>query len=307
MIAPWAALSFTLSAACWGLAIVATKGLLEGAPPFTALLVQVAGSVAFLWTAVAVTRARLPMGRTTIAAVASGFLEPGMAYAVGLLGLQLTTASTAAIIGATETPMIVLLAALFLRERMGLLALGFAALAGLGVGLLMLPDLQGLAGGSLAGDLLMVLSTFIAAVYVVISRRIVGDFDALPLATIQQTGGLVVAALLWLVARNAGWAAAADVPLSWSTLGALALTGVIQYAMAFWFWLKGLKHVPASRAAVFLALIPVFGVAGAAVVLGERLVPAQWAGAVLVVAAVLALSRAEGPDPVPSPNPERSA
>ncbi|MFT3913127.1 MAG: DMT family transporter [Anaeromyxobacteraceae bacterium] len=307
MIAPWAALSFTLSAACWGLAIVATKGLLEGAPPLTALLVQVAGSVAFLWVAVAVTRSRLPVGRTTLVAIASGFLEPGLAYAAGLLGLQLTTASSAAIIGATETPMILLLAALFLRERMGLAALGLAALAGLGVGLLMLPDLSGLAGGSVAGDLLLVLSTFIAAVYVVISRRIVGDFDALPLATIQQTGGLAVAGLLWLVARNAGWAAAADVPLSWGTLGALALTGVVQYAMAFWFWLKGLKHVPASRAAVFLALIPVFGVAGAAVVLGERLVPAQWAGAVLVVAAVLALSRAEGRDPLPSPTPERTS
>ena len=53
---------------------------------------------------------------------------------------------------------------------------------------------------------------------------------------------------------------------------------------------SGLRHVTAALAGVFLTLIPVFGVAGAMVV-GERLEPRQWVGAIIVVASVGLLMR----------------
>jgi drug/metabolite transporter (DMT)-like permease len=72
---------------------------------------------------------------------------------------------------------------------------------------------------------------------------------------------------------------------------------VVSYAFSFWLYLSGLRRVPASQAALYLTLIPVFGVAGAALALKERLTPLQWVGAAVVIGAVQAMVRAGRPTP----------
>ena len=74
-------------------------------------------------------------------------------------------------------------------------------------------------------------------------------------------------------------------------------SGVLYYAGAYWFYLGALRHVPASFAAVSFYLIPIVGVAGGALLLGERLDPRQWLGAVIVLAAILAIIRLPSPAP----------
>ena len=288
----WNSLALAASAACWGLTSVATKGLLTRLPPLSMLVAQLVGSVAFLWTALLVTRTKVRLDRTTWQAMASGILEPGLAYTAGVVGLFLTTASSASLIGATEAPMIVVLSWLFLREQVGAGTLLRVGVAGIGVGLLMLPDLQGVGGGSILGDSLMVSSALLAAVYVIITRRLVAHTEPLPLATLQQTAGLLFGVLVLVVSRAAGLVPKAFEGISTSTLLLAGLTGIFQYALAFWFYLYGLQRVPANRAALFLTLIPVFGVAGAALALGERLVLAQWLGAAVVIGAVRSMARA---------------
>ena len=64
--------------------------------------------------------------------------------------------------------------------------------------------------------------------------------------------------------------------------------------------MAGLRHVPASYAGAFLPLIPVFGIA-AGYLVGERLEPRQWLGAVVIVAATAAIAvrhRAAAIEPV---------
>ncbi len=301
-----ASLALAGSAACWGLSTVATKGQLGAVPPMPMLVIQLCASVAFLWTAVLVTRAPVRLDRAALRASLSGLLEPGLAHTFGTAGLALTTASATTLIAATEAPATVLLAWLFLRERIGPKTLLVAAVAGLGVGLVILPDLDGLGGGSLAGDGLVGVATLLAAVYVIVSRRLIGGMAALPLVTLQQTVGLLWAALALLVAAALGWVPLGLAGLSPRTIALAALTGVLQYAVAFWLWLIGLRHLPASRATLFLALIPVFGVAGGSLALGERLGPTQWIGAAVVLAAVQALVRRE-PDAPPDPRDPASA
>jgi drug/metabolite transporter (DMT)-like permease len=73
-------------------------------------------------------------------------------------------------------------------------------------------------------------------------------------------------------------------------------SGLVYYGLAYWLYLTGLRHVPASIAAVSFYLIPVFGVAAASLV-GERLDPAQWVGAIVVAGAVavIGVRSATGP------------
>jgi drug/metabolite transporter (DMT)-like permease len=295
-----ASLALAGSAACWGLSTVATKGQLAEVPPMPMLAIQLTASVAFLWTAVLVTRTPVRLDRASLRASLSGLLEPGLAHTFGTAGLALTTASTTTLIAATEAPATVLLAWLFLRERIGPKTLLVAAVAGAGVGLVILPDLDGLGGGSLAGDGLVGVATLLAAVYVIVSRRLIGGMGALPLVTLQQTVGLLWSVLALAGAAVLGWAPLGLAPLTPRTMALAAATGVVQYAIAFWLWLVGLRHLPASRATLFLSLIPVFGVAGGALALGERLGPSQWIGAAVVLAAVQALVRSEREAPVPA-------
>jgi drug/metabolite transporter (DMT)-like permease len=64
-------------------------------------------------------------------------------------------------------------------------------------------------------------------------------------------------------------------------------SGVLYYAAAYWLYLTALRRAPASLAAVSFYLIPIFGVGGGQILLGEQFEASQWIGVVIVLAAVL--------------------
>jgi drug/metabolite transporter (DMT)-like permease len=112
----------------------------------------------------------------------------------------------------------------------------------------------------------------------------------LSVVLVQQAAALVFAVVLATVvgiAGGTGWDLAGLDAATW--LGA-GISGVLYYGLGFWFYLTGLRHVPASYAGAFLPLIPVFGVA-AAFLVGERLEPWQWLGAAVIVAATVYIAR----------------
>jgi drug/metabolite transporter (DMT)-like permease len=106
----------------------------------------------------------------------------------------------------------------------------------------------------------------------------------------------VLALGLVVVVALAGRAIA---PASLTPLGLSSAvgSGALYYAGAYWFYLGALRHVPASFAAVSFYLIPIVGVAAGALLLGERLDTRQWVGAVMVIAAVLAIFRGSSTGP----------
>jgi len=102
---------------------------------------------------------------------------------------------------------------------------------------------------------------------------------------LQQTVALIfVCALLPFQPFIVGPATSFAMPAS-GWLWAIS-SGLLYYALACWFYLRGLRRVTAGTAGVFLNLIPVFGIASAYLLLGERLSRAQWLGAALIVTCV---------------------
>lgn len=81
----------------------------------------------------------------------------------------------------------------------------------------------------------------------------------------------------------------------------LAYTVVVATAVGSgaWVWLMG--RYPAGVVAPFSMLVPVVGIATAALMLGERPTPLELLGAVLVVGGVVWGSRRAGSMPQPSP------
>ena len=285
----WRSLTFiVLATACWGLGTVLSKGILAHIPPLTLLVIQLAVSVTFLWTIVAFQRLKLPPLRKVIQPGLTGLLEPGLAYTFGLLGLSLTTASMAALIWAAEPILILGLAWFILGERLSRPLLALALVAISGVFLVIGVDTG--AAGSLTGNLLTLTGVFCCALYVTLSRRLVTGMNPLLLVTLQQTVALVWALLIWPVELfNSG-----ITPLAVLTSNVwlwAVISGIVYYALAFWFYIIGLKDTSASVAGLFFNLIPIFAVGGAYLFLGERLAPVQWLGAALILAAVVAIAR----------------
>jgi drug/metabolite transporter (DMT)-like permease len=275
------------SAACWGLATVMTKDVLSDLPPFTTLALQLSASVTVLWLAVALSGQRVPAGGGR--AALSGLLEPGLAYGVGVPGLALTSAAAASVISASEPAVVILVAALFLRSRPGAAAILAVIVAMAGVVLITAGAAETGGTRTFLGDALIVAGVVFAALYVLSSSHLVQHIPPLALSALQQTAGLGAALLFLATALATGWEVLPSPPAT-VVLAAMA-SGVVQYAAAFWLYLRGMQVLPVQTAALFLTLTPVFGVAGAVAFLGESVTALQAMGSLLVLAALVGLAR----------------
>jgi drug/metabolite transporter (DMT)-like permease len=287
-IAPRDLAALILAASCWGVGTVISKAALGEMSPFTLLPIQLAASLAVLavlmrYQGISFRTEGSPLlGRL-------GLLNPGLAYALGLIGLTMITASLYVLLWALEPLMILFLAAWFLRERItpAFIVLSMVAVAGM---VLIVYDPTA-SSGQLIGVALTVAGIVCCAVYSVVARRWIPDARETSQVVVSQQAHALVLAIGLVFA--VGLAGGQVVPTAVTPLGLASAiaSGVLYYAGAYWFYLGALRHVPASFAAVSFYLIPIVGVAGGALLLGERLDPRQWIGAVIVLAAILAIIR----------------
>jgi probable blue pigment (indigoidine) exporter len=280
-------LRLTLAAACWGLGTVISKRAVAEIPPLTLLPIQLAASLVVL--NVLMRRRGIPLRGGAGAPLLGrlGILNPGLAYALSLLGLVSISASLSVLIWAFEPLMIMALAAVVLRERIGpaLVVLSLAAIAGM-VLVLYNPT----TGAQWPGVLLTIAGVGCCAVYTVVARRWIGSSDSTAQVVFTQQAyalGFALVVVVGISFLGGGMALTMVSPIAW--LSAI-VSGVLYYAAAYWFYLNGLRGVRASFAAVSFYLIPIFGLAASFVLLGERLEAGQWVGVALVLAAVLAIA-----------------
>lgn len=295
------ALALILAAACWGVGTVVSKQAVAEIPPLTLLPIQLGISLAFLLVIARRRGERMPTCRSGRLVGRLGLLNPGLAYALSLLGLIQITASLSVLLWAIEPVLILILAALVLQER---LAPALVALSAVAVGGLVLVLYDPAASGALLGVGLTLAGVACCAVYTVAARRWLPDTDStLGVVVAQQAYALGFALLLLLAATIAGAVGRPAALTPGGVMSAIA-SGLIYYGLAYWLYLSALRSVPASVAAVSFYLIPVFGVAAGAL-FGDRLGPTQWIGAIVVIGAVavITLRTAGAPAPIPSAEP----
>ena len=275
-------LMLVAAAACWGVGTVVSKQALDDIAPLTLLPIQLLASTVFLFGMQLATRSRIVWSAQLRRLAALGLLNPGLAYALGLLGLVSITASLSVLLWTLEPVLILLLAVLLLRER---IPAAMAIAMAVAVGGVLLIVYQGGAAGDTTGVLLTVTAVGACALYTVATRHLLLDDASVAVALVQQAAALVFAVVLVLAVAGFGGDVWPDEPLNATAWGAAVVSGVLYYGLAFWFFLSALSRVRASVAGAFLPLIPVFGVA-AGYLIGERLTGRQWVGAAVVVAAV---------------------
>ena len=105
-----APLALVAAAACWGVGTVLTKQVVDDLAPLTLLPPQLAASCALLAVAGLVQGARVSWTPGMRRLALLGVLNPGVAYALGLIGLTTISASLSVLLWAAE-PVLIAVAA----------------------------------------------------------------------------------------------------------------------------------------------------------------------------------------------------
>jgi drug/metabolite transporter (DMT)-like permease len=200
------------------------------------------------------------------------------------LGLQHTTATNALLLNAAAPAFIVALSFLFGLGRPTVRLILAVALSLAGVAVILS---QGRARALLElrfnpGDLWVLAAVLSWSVYTVLLSRRPSGVEPMVFLT-----ALVMVGVAW-IAPFYGWEIARGLHVSFdlATAGSVLYVGVFASLVAYAFWNSGVVQAGASRAGVFLNLMPAFGTLLAVALLGEPFHLFQAAGIGLIVAGV---------------------
>lgn len=185
------------------------------------------------------------------------------------LGLHTTTASNGLLFNSLIPLLIVLIGALFYRQRLSAAQAAGLLISFAGVFTLVL---QG-RWAHLAqlhfvpGDAIVLLAMVSWALYTLWLREFPAQIDRIGLMGAQILIGLVLILPFWWLEQASGqrsnWGAAA--------IGALAYVGLFPSVLAYLFYMKAVQSFGPARAGLSVHLIPVFGIVLSVTFLHERL------------------------------------
>ena len=265
-----------LVTAVWGVAFVGIKKVLESGPPLT-----LAGARFILAGMLLLPLAarRTPDGLrspTVRELVTVALFQTTGLYGLGFLGVQRATAGAAALLLNTNPVMVALLAVPLLGDTLRPRAL--AGIAAAAAGVVLVSVRSGL--GSPAGVAILLAGALSWAAGSISIKRL-DRVDLLRLSCGQMiVGGVPLVAAGLLVEHT--WPHPTAESLAWFAFLVVPATSV-----NFVLWFRLLERYSAAAMTSWLFLIPVFGVAAGALLLGEPVGGRVLAGGALVVAGIL--------------------
>jgi drug/metabolite transporter (DMT)-like permease len=194
--------------------------------------------------------------------------------------LHYTSSTNAALVSALNPGMIVVMSAIVLREKIS----GWRRL---GIIISLIGVVTTLTGGHLlsifkihynTGDLLMLGAITVWAVYSLIAKRL----DGVKPITATAIAGLFTVLILMPFALAEGIDLSAVTPIAYVGMAYIVLFPSVG---SFIFWNMSVVEIGASRAGVFMNLVPIF-TALISVMLGAALVWSQVVGGIFVIAGV---------------------
>ena len=269
-----------LVAVIWGLNTVVIKATYTQIPimAFMSLRFMLA-SVLLLLVAWKTEHSLFVQRRHWLLFIAAGMASTGLYQPLFLNGLSLTTASNTALIVAASPAFVALINRLLGRELLSgrgwlgiILAFGGIVLIVEGGG--------GLHLGSqhLLGDVLILVSTFLWACYVVMVAPLMKIYSPLRVTAVATAVGAILPTLLGLPAVMA-------LPLDqvhWTGWAGVLYSALLAIVFSYIIWNMGVQKIGGSRTSLYANLIPVIGAAAAALFLGEAITPLKIAGAAII-------------------------
>lgn len=285
-------------AALWGASWPAGRVLAQGLPPLSggAWRFVLAMLLFALWWRLA-RRGLAPLAALTrrqlLGLAAAGAVGVFGYTAFFMWGLQHVPASRAALIVTINPVFTTLIAAWLFRERLNARIATGMALAVLGATtVLTRGEPWRLFGGALGlGEWLLLGCAACWVGYTLMGRRLLAGIDTLTTTTVTAASGtLLLLGAALAVEGPAALAAPLHAPaLVWAALVFLAAGATV---LAYAWYFDGVAALGAGGAAAYISLVPVFGVASSALVLGEPLQASLLVGGALAVAGMAVMNAA---------------
>ena len=263
----------------WGGSLPATKLALSSFGPFTLAGARLLIAATLFLIALPPSEWRRVSRADGLRMAALGVVGFAGVQILQALGTSQTSGSTATVLASTAPLWIAFLAPLLIQERLrAAVLLGLALALG---GVAVVTESGGDQTSSVAGDVIVLLSSVSAALYTVLGKSLAIRYSPLTFCTVSCLGGVLASLPL------AGWELTST-PIVPSPLGFLLLAYlavlVTFVGFALWFW--GLRALPAGQAGALMFLQPVSGLVLASVVLGDQLTPTFLVGCALVLTGV---------------------
>jgi drug/metabolite transporter (DMT)-like permease len=207
-------------------------------------------------------------------------------------GISRSLASNGAILNLLIPVISAILASLMLKERLTLLRTASLGIGLVGVIFLSVGDLRRASFGSmrfLTGNLMIFGGCFGSSFYNVYCKGLMRKFPELQILIFSYITACLVSIplLIWVE------------PVQWDSFGhfdgksiaAFLFLALFMYGASMLLFFRALQHLDVTTASTSLYLVPVFGVALAAILLGERINLVTLAGAVIVLASTILVVR----------------
>ena len=283
-------LKLLLASVFWGATPTIGRTLADYEAPFVAVFGRFFVASVFLLWFVRAARARRPIERRHWARFAvlgaSGILlHNGLMFK----GLESIEAATASILLGLIATQVLLLDLVFYRRVPDLLALLGVALGALGTATVLTEGRLGALFeiGFGAGEILVLLSALAWAVYSVAGRDLLEEYSPLLVTTVASCVGVLLLSPAVFAKPAAALAMAMD-PLAVSLLFMLGFVGS---ALGFLWYYEAVASVGPVGAALYINLVPIFGVMWAGLALGEGVGVPVLGGGALVCAGLMLVNR----------------
>ncbi|HEU6441714.1 MAG TPA: EamA family transporter [Microvirga sp.] len=269
------ALAAVLVTVIWGLSFVVIKLGVGAMPPL--LLCALRFFFAALPAVFFIPRPKVPFGNVVAYGFFLGVAQFGLLFAAIALGMP---ASLASLVMQAQVFFTILFAALFMSERPGLHQIAGGLIGFCGLVVIAVPRLS----GSGAGPFLMTVAAAAAwGVANIVSKR-AGRVDMLSYVVWASLVAPVPLLGLSLLLDGPAQVFSALTGMSLGTWGAVAYLAYPTTVLAFGIWAYLLSRYPAATVTPFALLVPVAGILGPALVLGEAMRPIEAIGGAVVVA-----------------------
>lgn len=266
----------------WSSAFTSARMIVADAPPLTAL------SFRFLISGLIGVGIALALGQSWRlnraqwrAALIFGLCQNALYLGLNFVAMQWVEASLAAIIASTMPLMVAFFGWVLFGDRVRPLGLAGLVAGVVGVALIMGARLGG--GVDLTGMALCFVAALALTAATLSVRGAASGGNVMMIVGLQMFVGAAVLAVAALLFED--W----DVNWTPRLVGAFAYTTLVPGVMATWVWFWLVGRIGAVKAATFHFLNPFFGVAVAALLLGERLQPMDVVGVAIIAGGILAV------------------
>lgn len=281
---PSAGFSMLLVSLIWGINFSVMKFALQTLPPLALTAIRFALASLTLLVVAVLLEPRTPLPWRVRWRLAGLGLLGNTLYQLGFIfGLTRTTAGNSSLLIAS-TPLVTAV----LGHALGLEALtravkGAIAIGTLGVALVVLAKDVGFSLETFTGDLLTLFAVLCWAVFTHGVRQVKGLASPLRVAAWTTIGGTVPLLVLGIPdVLRLDWGAVSG--LTWA---ALLYSALLSLVFCYVLWNRSVQRIGGSRTALYGVTVPVFALATAAIVLGERPTAIQLAGAALILGSVV--------------------